>query len=576
MAGGFDVVATVAAAPFSLKLHRGEGMCLLAMNWTAAAQPPPDFVGFAIEYMEPLGDRYFALNNRLAFPGVDGKLNPQTLSSKLSPIQKFRWVHFPRNAQMAGDFNYRVTPVFMNATGELSYGVAQEAAITLARETVPGQIDVGFTRGFVSSQAFADRYAKTAAEMATLLPDSAANGLDFKPTHPLAQEAYDWMGFEARQAILGLLDAAIADPTAQVRAVAYDLNEPEVVSRLEKLGPRLKMIIDDSGDHGEPGSAEDAASARLATSAGAANVKRQHMGALQHNKFIVVTGQVMKAVCGSTNFSWRAFFVQSNNAVTVSGAAAIAPFQAAFDGYWASDAVADFGATASAKWTALGLADVDAKAAFSPHAPANALLKTVADDIAQNTTSSLLYSLAFLYQTPGSILDAIAGVTARDDRFVYGMSDRKVGGLSIQKPDGNTAPVYPSALDKYAPPPFSEEATGGGGIRLHHKFVVIDFDKPTARVYLGSYNFSTTADLKNGENLLLITDRRVATAYAVEALSLFDHYHFRVVEETDKGAGPGTGHGLTLQLPPKAAGDKPWFDRDYTVPYKIRDRELFA
>lgn len=38
---------------------------------------------------------------------------------------------------------------------------------------------------------------------------------------------------------------------------------------------------------------------------------------------------------------------------------------------------------------------------------------------------------------------------------------------------------------------------------MHHKFPVVDFDKPTARVYLGSYNLSVPADTKNGENLLL-------------------------------------------------------------------------
>ena len=43
---------------------------------------------------------------------------------------------------------------------------------------------------------------------------------------------------------------------------------------------------------------------------------------------------------------------------------------------------------------------------------------------------------------------------------------------------------------------------------MHHKFVVIDFDKPTARVYMGSYNFSKPADNQNGENLLRIKDRR--------------------------------------------------------------------
>ena len=58
---------------------------------------------------------------------------------------------------------------------------------------------------------------------------------------------------------------------------------------------------------------------------------------------------------------------------------------------------------------------------------------------------------------------------------------------------------------------------------------------------------------------------------AVEALSLFDHYEFRVLE-----AQAATAKPLVLQAPPKAPGDKPWFDEDYTVPYKIRDREIFA
>ena len=48
----------------------------------------------------------------------------------------------------------------------------------------------------------------------------------------------------------------VAHPSAQVRVVAYDLSEPGVVERLEQLGPRLRIIIDDAGDHGEAGSGE--------------------------------------------------------------------------------------------------------------------------------------------------------------------------------------------------------------------------------------------------------------------------------------------------------------------------------
>jgi len=571
MAGEFQISGQNAAALFTLKLHRGEGMALLAMNWKKG-RPPIDFVGFAIEYKEPGGTKFFPLKNRLSFPGVDGAVNPNSLSTRFSPIQKFRWVHFPRNAELPGEFVYHVMPVFMNDKDELSYGEAQQVSIELRRETYPGKINVAFTRGFVSSQAFVDRY-DSKGPISTLLPGSADGGLTFVPTHPLAEEALAWMGFEARHSILEVLDQAFADKKAQVRVVAYDLNEPGVVSRLEKLGGRVKVVIDDDGSHGKPQSGETQAAQRLVASAGAGNVKRQHMGQLQHNKIIVVDGpKVQAVVCGSTNFSWRGFFVQSNNAMILRSKSAVKLFLAAFNDYWAHGDVSGFGKAASANLTSLGFTGIDARVAFSPHSSQNALLATVADDIGQKTTSNLFYSLAFLYQTPGPILDAIKKVTNDDKIFVYGISDRKVGGIDLQKPDGNVAPVFPASLQGNLPEPFKSEPTGGSGVRMHHKFVVIDFEKPTARVYMGSYNFSSTADLKNGENLLVIRDRRIAVSYLVQALTLFDHYHFRVLEQEAKEGK----RKLQLAKPPRNPGEKPWWARDYTNAQKIRDRELFA
>ncbi|MEO8062403.1 MAG: phospholipase D-like domain-containing protein [Pseudomonadota bacterium] len=572
MSNDFQVMGTNDAAPFTLKIHRGEGMALLGMNWKAG-KPPRNFVGFVIEFCEPGSTVFFALMNRLGFPGVNGEVNPQALSTRASPIQKFRWVHFPRNADMPGKFTYRVTPAFMSPTNALSFGEPQVAALSLARETYPGKLNVTFTRGFVSSQAFVDRFVTKTHGIRELLPADANAGLDFVPTHPRADEALKWMGFEARAAILDVLDEAIADKKAQVRVVAYDLSEKEVVKRLIKLKSRLQIVIDDSDKHGKPGSAESTAADRIDAAGGV--VKRQHLGSLQHNKTIIVQGPKVKAVvCGSTNFSWRGFYVQANNAVVLRGNKAIAPFMTAFDDYMANNtnSAATFGATASAKWTSLGLAGINAKVAFSPHVASNALLKEVADDIGGNTTSSLFYSLAFLYQTKGPIRTAIVKVKDRNNLFVYGISDRKSkgDGLDVQKPDGNVVPVFAAALTKDLPLPFKKEPTGGGGLRMHHKFVVIDFDKPSARVYLGSYNFSSPADLKNGENLLLIKDRRIAVSYMIEALRIFDHYHFRVSQQE---SGRKT---LTLQLPPRAAGEKAWWEEHYTVAVKKRDRELFS
>jgi PLD-like domain len=564
-ASDFQVTGKNSNALFTLKLHRGDGMCLVTMNWKNG-KPPDNFVGFAIESRPPGGNTFFPLSNRLTFAGADGAINPVTLSTLVSPIQKFRWVHFPRNANLDGEFTYRVTPIFMDEEDRLSQGEPQEADIELRRETYPGQINVTFTRGFVSSQMFVDRYEKF-GNIKTLIPGKAKDGLKFKATHPKKDEALAWMGFEVRETILGLLDQAIKEK-AEVRVVAYDLSEPEVVGRLEKLKKKLRIIIDDSKEHGESDSGETQAAKRLEKTAGKENVKRQHMKSLQHNKMIIVNGsKTKKVVFGSTNLSWRGLYVQANNALVVEGKKPVDLALAAFDNYF--DKEGEFEDTDSAELKSLGFDNIDATVAFSPHSSSNSLLDKIGEDIGK-TTSSLFYSLAFLSITPGVIKEAIKKISKKAGIFAYGIADKKVGGIDLQMPNGNIAPVFSSALDKNVPPPFNKEPTGGGGNRMHHKFVVIDFDKSTARVYLGSYNFSIPADGKNGENLLVIRDRRIAVSYTVEALRIFDHYHFRVVQaKTPKSK-------LHLAKPPRKAGEKPWFAEDYTNPRKIRDRELFS
>ncbi|HEY2480271.1 MAG TPA: phospholipase D-like domain-containing protein [Solirubrobacterales bacterium] len=576
MGARFEATGGNDRAPFTLKVRRGEGMALVSMDWREG-EPPDDFVGFEIERKEPKVD-FRPLRNRIAFPTADGKVDPKTKRSDLSPFQKFRWVDFPSNPEVEGEFEYRVTPVFMDAKGALSYGEeAQTAAVVLGGDTYP-ELNVAFTRGFVSSQAFVDRFADEDDSIADLIPEEGAEGLTFKATNPKAEEAWSWMGFEARRAILGLLDEALVDPDAQVRVVAYDFNLPELVDRLEKLGDRVKVIIDDSVDehskgHGEADSAESQAATRLKASAGVDGVKRQHMASLQHNKTIVVSGPKAKgAVCGSTNLSWRGFFVQSNNAVVLREEAAIEAFIEAFDSYWDhSDDAAGFAATGSAEPIDLKLEDIDAHLTFSPHSSHNAQLAGIAADI-DTTESSLLYSLAFLSQTPGKVRNAIQRATDDDATFVYGVTDKGTGGIEVHKPDGNVLPASPAALTEHVPEPFKSEPKGGGGARMHHKFVVIDFDKPTARVHFGSYNFSISADTKNGENLLLIRDRRIATSYAIEALRIFDHYHFRVVDQEAKDVD----ETLTLKPAPSEPGEEPWWKPYYTTPAKIRDREVFA
>ena len=580
----FQATGSNAKAPFTLKVHRGDGMALLAMNWRRG-RPPRNFAGFAIEFREPDGETFWPLLNSLGFPGQRTRFTDPPIATTKAPIQRFRWVHFPGSAEKAGEFTYRVTPCFMDDTGTLGVGEPQTASIRLMRETLPGKLNVAFTRGFVSSQAFVRRWAPD-ARLSTLLPDVDRRGLAFTPTHKNAEKAYAWMGFEARSAICELLDDAIANPKAEVRAIAFECNLPEILTRFEQLGSRLKIIIDDSDGKGAAGTPETTSATRLAASSGTANVVRQHMGNLQHHKSVAVRGPgLTKVLYGSTNFTWRGFYVQSNNAVVVNSKQAADDYFAAFDDYVTAAGAGAFRASrTAATFLSLGIPGLDARVGFSPHTPKNGLLAAVGTDIAK-AKSCVLFSLAFLGQTTKGPIGPALGKQIKSTRVhTLGIADARVEagnlGVTVLSPDNQRRIVRSSALTQHVPAPFATEPSGlagkGGnrrGTRMHHKFVVLDFDRADARVYFGSYNFSEPADRQNGENLLLVKDRTVATSYMIEALRLYDHYRLRSLREDAKGKGRKV---LELRLPPTKPSEKPWWQKDWDDPVRKRDRELFA
>ena len=213
------------------------------------------------------------------------------------------------------------------------------------------------------------------------------------------------------------------------------------------------------------------------------------MGKLQHNKTIVVDGpKVQAVVCGSTNFTWRGFFVQSNNAMVLRARTRSA-VPRRVRGLLGTTTPAGFGKTASAKWTDLGLSGDRREGRVFTALVARTRCWTRSPDIGDEDHVQPVLLAGVPVPDPGA---HPRGDQEGDEQergiFVYGISDKKVGGLDLQKPNGNVAPVLPEALTKNVPEPFKSEPTGlagNFGNRMHHKFVVIDFDKPTARVYLG-------------------------------------------------------------------------------------------
>ena len=210
---------------------------------------------------------------------------------------------------------------------------------------------------------------------------------------------------------------------------------------------------------------------------------------------------------------------------------------------------------------------------FSPHKSADLSLSPIGAAIDQ-ATSSVFFVIAFLNQaTSGAVREAVDRLEGKSV-FSYGISDKR-GALQVKKPDGSFGIVDFEFLAKHTPEPFKSEWSGGSGIHEHDKFVVTDFNLPTAKVFTGSSNLSVSGEQKNGDNLVMIEDPRVATSYAIEALRIFDHLEFRTKMQQ---ALPAKDSGaLTLQKPTAISGRPAWFEKFYVAGSQLEnDRKLFS
>ena len=81
----------------------------------------------------------------------------------------------------------------------------------------------------------------------------------------------------------------------------------------------------------------------------------------------------------------------------------------------------------------------------------------------------------------------------------------------------------------------------------------------------------------------MIEDRKIATAYAIEATRVFDHLQFRnrmrdaLAKKGSKAKKSHAPKELTLQKPKAISGRDPWFTRFYKSGSQAeRDRKLFS
>jgi PLD-like domain len=578
---------------FTCKLWRGERMTLLGFD---VAEPEQDLVGFAIEYKGPADRDFQPLCNRIAFsyddPAVVAVNGSRNFDSRQAPFQKFRWIHFPWNP-VNGRYVYRVTKKHMPRADTLTDGTSLELGLELNQVTFDDWVDVGFTRNFASSQAYVEQFGNRP----DIIPAESANGLDFEKVdlkNTRGISVYEWLGFEAYQHIFAFLDEALQDRTLTLDVMAYDLNEPDIVSRLELFKHRLRVIIDDSIEiekgtkkkkgHGTSRSPESIAAKRLGQSAGPNAVKRTHFLNLQHNKIFVTRrdGVPQKVLCGSTNFTFRGIYIQANNVLIFHTPLVAALFGQMFD--LAFEDPDNFKKDPFSKtWHIAQAPDKPSiSVCFSPHSNTDLSLNPIRGAIDQ-ATSSVFYSVAFLSQIKkGPTIEAFQRLMKRPV-FSYGTVD-KHGALELRKPDGTIGVVDFAYLARKAPEPFASEWSAGKGRNIHNKFLVTDFSLDSAKVFTGSCNFSPSGEAGNGDHLIMMEDRKIATAYAVEACRIFDHLQFRNrmrdafgKKSEKKSAKSKAPPAMTLQKPTAISGKPAWFERFYAAKTQLeRDRLLFS
>ena len=220
------------------------------------------------------------------------------------------------------------------------------------------------------------------------------------------------------------------------------------------------------------------------------------------------------------------------------------------------------------QWFPIGVGTVPkALVSFAPHRTASVSLDKVADEI-NGADRAVLYAVMELGGS-GAVMSALGKLPHRNDIFSYGVTQAGKH-LTVFRPGDSHGLLVPfSFLKDKVPPPFQKEWSGGAGQVIHHKFVVVDFNDSDPVLFTGSSNLSKGGEEQNGDNLIAIYDRDVATAYAVEAIRLVDHYQFRAAMKRATKVNPLRLRG--------ADASRPWWKAYYDpANVKFNDRKLFV
>ncbi len=535
--------------------YAGDGSVLLAFD--VDDDKTKNLAGFAVETVTPDKGPYpsnkYWLKNRISFKGGLSKeiaFTPdKQVDSNQAPFQTFHWVHFPGAGP--GKYVYTVYACYFKGKESVDLGPSVQVEADLSYRAL-SNLELGFTRGYISSQAYVDRFKN-----ADIRPK--VKSIDFDTAPYEAQ--YEWLGAHARKIIFDFLEECSKDDSISVDVFSYDFDEPDIIRKLAVMGPCVRVFQDNSTLHTKSGAVEPEAISTL-REAGAV-VKTGHFDRFAHDKVMIQkkNGKAFKVLTGSANFSLRGLYVQANSVLVFDDPITAELYEQAFEqafndenGFKSSNVASQwFGATTNNSSSV--------SISYAPHKTAFSLDKV--SQVIDSAKSSVFFAVM---ETSGSgpVMPALKNLSNRNDITSLGTIEKE-SQLSLFKQGKNSGVTSFAFLKKDVPKPFQAEWSGGMGQVIHHKFVVCDFNSDNPVVFCGSSNLSQGGETSNGDNLIEIRDANIAHYYAIEAIRLFDHYRFRSLHENSTSSQP-------LELDTTDNWVKPFYD---TNDLKYQTRKLF-
>ncbi len=268
-----------------------------------------------------------------------------------------------------------------------------------------------------------------------------------------------------------------------IDVAAYELDLENVADALlaaKGRGVTVRLVTDTDN-------LEDNAVRRLKD--GGVPIVDDKRGAIMHDKFVIVDGHAL--VTGSWNLTTNCTYRNNNNAIYIESEALARNFQAEFN-------------------------EMFEQGKFGPASPSNTVQPQV-------TIAGTLVENYFAPEDEVSQkLVALVGQAKKSIHFLaFSFTDDKIGQAMIDRSKAGVAVsgVFETrgADTEYGEYPRMKK-TGldvlldGNPYVMHHKVIVID----AAIVVAGSFNFSTSADQDNDENVVIIHNPDVARLYIEE------------------------------------------------------------